>query len=54
MFERESSGRDMLHECSVAWLLISQAFEVESLFDKHTVELTPSDDSLVVIICLVE
>jgi len=44
----------VLHECGISWLLISEAFEVESLFDQHAIELAPRDDSLMVIICLIE
>ena len=44
----------MLHECGVSGLLISQAFQIESFFDEHAIELAPSDDPLVVVICLIE
>lgn len=54
MFNSKSGGVKVLHECGVSWLLISEAFEIESLFDEHAIELAPGDDSLVVIICLIE
>lgn len=44
----------MLHQGSIAGLLITETLEVEALLYEHAIELGPCDHSPVVIISLVE
>lgn len=44
----------MFHQRSIARLLIAETLKIEALLNQHAIELRPRDDSLVVIISLVE
>lgn len=54
MLDRESRGWRILHQSSIAGLLVPQALQVESLLNEHTIELAPSDDPPMIVIGLIE